>query len=425
MRRLLTMLWLLSTPIVAAAHPGGPDDPRHTPVVTAVERATPAVVTVQVEVATASPFFAFRAERRASEGSGVIIAPDGVVLTNAHVVDGAADIRVHLHDGRDFEADLVALDAALDLAVLRLRDASGLPTLPLGDSDDLHLGETVVAIGNPFGLGLTVSTGVVASTGRDVHVGDGPTQTYIQTDAAINPGNSGGALVDLNGSLIGINTFIQRGAEGIGFAIPVQRARKVAGDLLTFGAVQIPWVGAHLVDVPPGRLPAPWQQGAPAVLSAPEGTPAFSAGLRRDDVLLEIDGHRVASRSDLQARLAERTPGEALVLTVLRGASTLTVKVPSRRAPGSLGKAALAALGIAAEPVRGGLRIARADADGTWAAAGLREGDVVLGVDGRRVSSPDELAIVLQRAAASHRATVWVAVARGYARGTREVRLVR
>ncbi|MCB9663280.1 MAG: trypsin-like peptidase domain-containing protein [Alphaproteobacteria bacterium] len=421
-RPTLALLAVLLLPVVAHAVPA--DDVRRTPVVEAVERATPAVVTVKVEVRVDSPFRFFREERRASEGSGVIIDGRGLVLTNAHVVDGATRVEVHLQDERAFAADVLAQDGELDLAVLQLRGASDLPVIALGDSSDLLLGETVIAIGNPLGLGLTVSTGVLSSTGRDVPVGQGPVQTYLQTDAAINPGNSGGALVDLHGRLVGINTFIHASAEGVGFAIPVNRATKIAADLLAYGEVQVPWLGATFADVGRGRLGGAWAAGALLVERVEPGGPAARAGLRPGDLVGQLDGHRILTRADLNARLAERRPGVTVRLQVLRGDRSEELAVVAAQVGAGIGAVRLAqGVGVQVQPVQGGLQVTQATREGSWVAAGLRVGDVILGVDGVRTASVAALTEALDRAMARHRGRAWFTVARGPYQGTKELPL--
>ena len=418
------MLWLWVCLVVAWQPAVAQEDPRRTPVVLAVERALPAVVTVKVEVQTASPFMRFGAEARASEGSGVIIDAQGLVLTNAHVVDGARAIEVHLQDGRSFQGDVVAQDPSIDLAVLRLRGASDLPIIPLGNSDDLLLGEPAIAIGNPFGLGHTVSTGVIGSGGRDVSMGDGPKQTYIQTDAAINPGNSGGALVNIYGQLIGINTFIHSAGQGIGFAIPANRARKVADDLLRFGQVQIPWLGVSLVDVSPRRSQGRILDGAVAIGRVDDPGVARRGLLRVGDVVLEVDGHRVFTRADLNARLAERSPGDDIQLVLLREQSRVKVAVQGKSVPPGLGDGVIGGtLRVRLEPVRGGLQVTEAGEGGTWLAAGLKPGDIIVGIDGERVRGVEDLAVRLGQARSLHRASAWFVVARGPYQGTVEIAL--
>jgi serine protease Do len=407
-------MWALTWWLLAA-------DPRRTPVVEAVERATPAVVTIRVEVVSSGglPF----APPRPSEsmGSGVVFDASGLVLTNAHVVQGARGVEVTLADGRSFVAQLVAADAGLDLAVLRLEGAAGLPTIALGDSSDLLLGEPAIAIGNPYGLGLTVSTGVIASVGRDVSAGRGPTQTYIQTDAAINPGNSGGALVNIRGELIGINTFVHSAGEGIGFAIPVNRARKIADDLRSFGTVQVPWLGADLVDGPRQRGDV---EAAPRVARLTPGGPLDRAGARVGEWVTEVDGHRVGTRSDVNARLAERAPGAEVALSLQGEAGVRRIAVRTGTAPADIGRASIAVgLGIEVAAQDGRLTVVTATPDGSWSRARLVPGDVIVAVDGRRVSDPAGLEALVAAARAQHRGWAWVTVERDGARGTLELTL--
>lgn len=390
---------------------------RRTPTVIAVERATPAVVTIEVTMAANNTFRMFDPGQAQSAGSGVIIDPRGIVLTNAHVVDGATEIKVTLSDGRRFDAELMAQESAIDLAVLRLTDARNLPTIPLGDSDSLFLGEPAIAIGNPYGLGLTVSTGVLASTGRDVNVGTGPTQSYLQTDAAINPGNSGGALVNINGELIGINTFIHAGAQSIGFAIPVNRARKIASDLISYGHVNLPWLGLSLLD-PEGRVPGPlvvelWTKG-----------PARRAGLALDDRIIGLNGHSISTRADLNARLAEVNPGKTVTLEIRsKDGSTRMVDVTTSNAPGNLAQSAITeTLAVSFRDVRGGVQVTEVG-DGSWRRAGLREGDIVTWLDGERITDTKTLVERLQQAKADHRIQAWFTVVRGRAQGSRAVRI--
>src|SRR3954471_24708886 len=263
MRRLTTISALLLTSLLtpflddrAAAQT--PQSARRTPLVSVVEKISPAVVNIsaQATVREADPFFGMfglGTERQAqSLGSGLIIDRNGIVVTNAHVIEGASRITVTLLDGRELEADLLGLDRDADIAVLKVK-VSGLPALPLGRSSDLMIGETVVAIGNPFGLSNTVTTGVLSAVGRTVpsERGERLFTDFLQTDASINPGNSGGPLVNILGDVIGINSAIISGATGIGFAIPAARARRVIDDLLRFGELQPLWTGARLVTVDP------------------------------------------------------------------------------------------------------------------------------------------------------------------------------
>jgi len=250
MRRLTTISALLLTSLLtpflndrAAAQT--PQSARRTPLVSVVEKISPAVVNISAQstVREADPFFGIfglGTERQAqSLGSGFIVDRNGIVVTNAHVVEGASRVTVTLLDGRELEADLLGSDRDADIAVLKVK-ATNLPALPLGRSSDLMIGETVIAIGNPFGLSNTVTTGVLSAVGRTVpsERGERLFTDFLQTDASINPGNSGGPLVNVGGDVIGINSAIISGATGIGFAIPADRVRRVVDDLLRFGELQ-------------------------------------------------------------------------------------------------------------------------------------------------------------------------------------------
>lgn len=415
------MWWSLWIGLALAPAPAWAAD-RRTPVVMAVERATPAVVTITLEVEQQSPFWFFDAPSVGrADGSGVILDPRGIVLTNAHVVDGARAILVHLEDGTQVSAQLVAMEPDLDLAVLRLDGDRKYPTIAVADSDSLLLGEPAIAIGNPYGLGLTVSTGVISSTAREVEIAPGLFQTYIQTDAAINPGNSGGALVNIDGALIGINTMIRANAEGIGWAIPVNRARKIADDLMAYGEVRFPWLGADFRDVAPRRTPgSPLEKGAIRVQTVHPGGPAAKAGLKPGDMVVEVAGRRTASRADLNAQLAALKPGVTLDVGVVRDGAPMPIKLTTVAMPETLADVSIqGVLGIGFERAPGGrgLVITSADARGSFAQAGLRPGDVVLAVDGRPVDSPEALRAAIAHAKARHLGTALFTVVRGRYRG--------
>src|SRR2546427_7411591 len=253
----------LALPAVAAARGAESDPARRNLVVEAVEKASPAVVNVSTEQIVEqhrSPFpfpqdpffeeffrdFADPRPRRfktTSLGSGVIVAADGTIMTNVHVIERASRVHVMLNDQREFDAPLVGADADADLAILRVKAGGDLPHIPFGTSADLMIGETVIAIGNPFGLSHTVTTGVVSAVGRSLRDEDRTYTDFIQTDASINPGNSGGPLLNIRGELVGIDTAIYGKAQGIGFAIPVDRARRVMKDLVSYGEVRHAWIG--------------------------------------------------------------------------------------------------------------------------------------------------------------------------------------
>lgn len=286
-----------------------------------------------------SPLFRSRPRQSQSLGSGVIVDPSGVVLTNSHVVSGATDIRVALADRREYAVDLVLDDPQTDLAVLRLREApsDGLPAIAFADSDGLEVGDLVLAVGNPFGVGQTVTSGIVSALARTgVEATD--YEFFIQTDAAINPGNSGGALVDLAGRLVGINTAIYTrtgGSVGIGFAIPSNMARLVAEAGGSGEALVRPWLGAKLQPVDAGiasglQLTTP--SGALVTETAPDG-PAQRAGLEPGDVITAMDGARVDDPAALTFRLATRPAGSEVRLAVSRRGETVELVLPVEAPP--------------------------------------------------------------------------------------------
>jgi serine protease Do len=285
------------------------------------------------------------------------------------------------------------------------------------------LGEPAIAIGNPYGLGLTVSTGVVSSVRRDVEVRPGLWQSYIQTDAAINPGNSGGALVDLDGNLIGINTAIRDDAEGIGFAIPAGRARKVVDDVLVYGALRAPWLGIDATDVSARRLAGtPWPKGAVLIDDVHPGGPGEDAGLLAGDLVVEADGRPVASRADLSSFLADRAPGAAVRLTVVRGGRSSSVTVRTEAVPPHIGAYVRDRVWQARFAVQqGALAATSVTHGGAWSAAGLQSGDLLVAIDGVRLKNEAEVDQLLGRAKGRHRDTVLVLVARG--RSTASLRL--
>jgi len=284
-----------------------------------------------------------RAEREHSLGSGVIVTPDGTILTNNHVIDGATDIKVDLSDKREFQAKIVGTDAKTDIAVLKI-NATDLPSLPIGDSSKLQVGDVVFAIGEPFGLTSTATMGIVSATGRG-DLGIENYEDFIQTDAAINPGNSGGAMIDLHGNLIGINTAILAenggGNQGIGFAIPINMARAVMDQIVSHGKVVRGYLGLYPQDVTPALAK---QFG----LSQPSGalvgevepdTPAARAGLKRGDVILAMNGQAVSSANDLRLRISEMAPGTTVKLQISREGRTQDVSVALAELPEKAEKA--------------------------------------------------------------------------------------
>src|SRR6185436_3251810 len=257
-----------------------------------------------------------------------IVDRNGIVVTNAHVIEGASRITVTLLDGRELDADVLGSDRDADLAVLKVK-ASNLPALPLGHSSDLMIGETVIAIGNPFGLSNTVTTGVLSAQGRTVpsERGERLFTDFLQTDASINPGNSGGPLVNVGGDVIGINTAIIQGATGIGFAIPADRARRVVDDLLRFGELQPLWTGAQLlnVDAELAKRYGLFDRRGALVFKVYPDSPAADAGLAEQDVIVAVDGQPVISREDVTTAFYTAAAGAPLRLDVRRGDRSLKI----------------------------------------------------------------------------------------------------
>jgi len=391
---------------LAALAPGAllaGDTTRRTPVVEAVEKVSPAVVNIwteQVVESSAGPFGALndpffeeffrdfvepRRVTRTSLGSGVIIRPDGYLLTNQHVVLKANRVHVALVSGREFEATLVGADSDSDLAVLRISAAGDLPHVELGTSDDLMIGETVIAIGNPFGLSHTVTTGVVSAVGRTLQQGDQTYYDFIQTDASINPGNSGGPLLNVRGALIGINTAIYQKAQGIGFAVPVDRARRIVSDLIAYGAVRLPWVGAIVQDLTPDLAVHFGARGARGVVvrDIEVDSPAKAAGVERGDVITAVNGRPVQSGYEFEQRVRDQPVDSEIRLSVTRNGAERTLTVRAREYPLD-GADALAwdLLGLRLQAQRSGLVVSAVRTGSSAARIGVERGDHVVGLGG-------------------------------------------
>ena len=272
-------------------------------------------------------------------GSGVIVTKDGYILTNNHVVDNADEVKVGLQDGREFTAKVIGRDPKSDVAVIKI-DAKDLPAVPLADSEKVEVGDVVLAIGNPFGIGQTVTTGIVSATGRSGAVGL-DYEDFIQTDAAINPGNSGRALVDTEGRLIGINTAILSrtgGNQGIGFAIPTSLAKDVMESLITDGKVTRGYLGVMIQDLTPALAQQfKLDESAKGALvgDVTADSTAEKAGLKSGDVIQEFNGTKVTDSRHLKLQVARTKPGETVPVKVLRDGSTRTLQVKVRQLPGS------------------------------------------------------------------------------------------
>ena len=339
---------LIPQPVLAQGAPAAALS-RQSFVTTAVARTGPAVVTLETSRTVQSsglpsgllmdPLFrhffgnargaAPRQRVQRGQGSGVLFSSDGLVLTNAHVVEGADQLSVGLSDGRRVQGRVIGKDALTDLAVVRLSDPGPWPTADLGDSDRLQVGDWAIAVGNPYGLERTVTLGIISNLNRNVsQLGiSGKRLDLIQTDAAINPGNSGGPLLNADGEVVGINTLVRSGpGAGLGFAIPINRARSIAAQLVSRGRASHPMVGISLSPVPaaaPGSAP---RSGA-VVRSVQRLGPAQRAGVRVDDVILAINGAAMQSPAAVVSAVERHGVGEPLQMTVRRGERQLTLSV--------------------------------------------------------------------------------------------------
>ena len=358
-----------------------------------------------------APFFRGAPRRTVrSLGSGFAINSAGFVVTNNHVVDGATEIRVTLADGREFSAKVLGRDPKTDIALLKV-EATGLPVIPLGDSTRLEVGEPVMAIGNPFGLEQTVTTGIVSATGRVI--GEGPYDDFIQTDASINPGNSCGPLINAQGQAVGINAAIvsrSGGSVGIGFAIPINLAKPVLTQLAASGHVVRGYLGVTIQRVTTDLAKSfnlPDAHGA-LVTSVAEGGPARGAGLRPGDVIVEYDGRRLARSDELPRLVGETLLGRDVPLTVVRDGKTLTLRAmivklaePEEQRTAQTG--GRPSLGIAVQtvtrelaaqlglPAQQGVLVSGVEDGSPAASAGVQPGDVIAEIDKKPVQSVDDL----------------------------------
>jgi len=338
--RLLITIFILSISLFEPVPLWAEDGNRKTPIVKVVEQVGPTVVNIHTEEASPTMRNPFRDSRnpffdqffkelfpplnsnRRSLGSGVIINAEGYILTNEHVVARATRIKVTLIDKREFDAQLIGADIKSDLAVIKIDTKESLPHVALGRSDDLMIGETVIAIGNPFGLQHTVTTGIISALRRSIKGGKNRVYSdFIQLDASINPGNSGGPLLNINGSLIGVNTAIYQQAEGIGFAIPINNAKRIINDLIRYGKVRRGWLGASVQDVTKEmvRFFHLDRVRGVAVVQVMRGSPSERAGLKQGDVILSLDANEVRDKSDYIERTSTYPVGNTISLKILRG----------------------------------------------------------------------------------------------------------
>ena len=401
---------------------------RETAVVKAVREVSPAVVNIssayEVRKRT-SPFSGFglnpffdeffkdffdpRFESRqqnTSLGSGVIIdGKDGLILTNAHVIQKTGTIKIVLRDEREFEAKIVGTDPDSDLAVLKIDSKDRLPAIKMGSSEDLMIGETVIAIGNPFGFSHTVTTGVISAVNRSIRAQDRVYHDFIQIDASINPGNSGGPLLNINGDLIGINTAIYAKAQGIGFAIPIGKARKIISDLIQYGEVIQAWIGITVQNMEESLaryMKVPGDKGIVIKTVEPK-SPAKKAGIRESDIILSIDNKRINSFDDYKSVTKGIAAGDTLQVKLWRNGKKQTVVIETKVYPLELAEdLALRLLGIKVEDLtkkkrkayriyaRDGVVILKIKANSYLDRIGAKAGDVIRQIDDYTIQTSED-----------------------------------
>ncbi|MDR1777874.1 MAG: trypsin-like peptidase domain-containing protein [Desulfovibrio sp.] len=415
MHRVLVPLFLFLACLGLPAPAADMSGPRFTPVVRAVRAVAPAVINITsthiIEGARLSPlerffgqdFFSMpggqRRQKRTSLGSGVIVdGARGLALTNAHVIAGGDEVVARLLDGREFTAIVRGADPDFDIAVLEIVGARNLPECKMGDSSDILPGETVIAIGNPFGFTHTVTTGVVSALGRSIRNENGVFTDLIQTDAAINPGNSGGPLLNIEGRLIGINTAVDARAEGIGFAIPINKTRRVMDDLLAQGRVAPLWLGMMVQDVDSRTAMALGLRDAAGVLvnTVFADTPAALAGIAPGDVLLNVNAAPVRDRQDYVNVLRNQTEDASLTLRIWRNERNVSVSLKPARFEDETARAMMEQRwGMTAREGRDGMTIVNTRRGGP--ADFLRRGDVIVAVGAARVKTMRDLLNVFRR----------------------------
>ncbi|MBT8371962.1 MAG: Do family serine endopeptidase, partial [Deltaproteobacteria bacterium] len=411
-------------PLALSAH----ELDRRDAVVEAIQKVAPAVVNINSEYQVRSrtnPFSGFgmdpffdsffkdffdpgydRRQKRSSLGSGVIIdGKRGFILTNAHVVTHAQAVSVVLKDEREFQAQIIGIDPDSDLAVLKLDSPEDLPATEMGDSSDLMIGETVIAIGNPFGFSHTVTTGVISALNRSIRTEEVVYRDFIQTDASINPGNSGGPLLNIHGDLIGINTAIYAKAQGIGFAIPINKARRIVTDLIQYGEVVLSWTGLVLQNLDEGLayyLKVPQGKGV-MVKQIESDSPATRSGIRKEDIILSMNEIPIRSMEDYHQVLKNFSVGSTIKINIQRGTQQKTVSLvtrvfPEKRAPELISRL----LGISVKNLsvlnrqrhkisaQTGVMISEINPDSQLAEIGVDVGDVIRQLDDQKISDAED-----------------------------------
>lgn len=357
-------------------------------------------------------------------GSGVIISDDGYIVTNNHVIADAERLEVTLNDNRNFPATVVGTDPTTDLALIKI-DAPQLHVIPMGNSEDLRVGEWVLAVGNPFGFTSTVTSGIVSAKARNISTttgmpSSGGIESYIQTDAAVNQGNSGGALVNLKGELVGINTAIYSSTgtyAGCSFAIPTSIVQKVIGDIKSYGTVQRAYLGIRFIELSPELINEKKLNGPTSgiyVAEIEERSAAMAAGLAEGDIITAINGKPTRTTAEMQEVITHFSPGDKVNIEYYRDGKAYSVETTLRNNRGGValtktndsGNLGAKMASIDEETarrlqIRGGVALSDLDSDGLLARAGIREGFIILGVNGQRVSKPEQISSMARAIAQS------------------------
>lgn len=357
-------------------------------------------------------------------GSGVIISDDGYIVTNNHVIADAERLEVTLNDNRNFPATVVGTDPTTDLALIKI-DAPQLHVIPMGNSEDLRVGEWVLAVGNPFGFTSTVTSGIVSAKARNISTttgmpSSGGIESYIQTDAAVNQGNSGGALVNLKGELVGINTAIYSSTgtyAGCSFAIPTSIVQKVIGDIKSYGTVQRAYLGIRFIELSPELINEKKLNGPTSgiyVAEIEERSAAMAAGLAEGDIITAINGKPTRTTAEMQEVITHFSPGDEVNIEYYRDGKAYSVETTLRNNRGGValtktndsGNLGAKMASIDEETarrlqIRGGVALSDLDSDGLLASAGIREGFIILGVNGQRVSKPEQISSMARAIAQS------------------------
>ena len=394
---------------------------RRTPVVIAVEKVSPAVVNINTEEVVrqrANPFsglgddffdqffqdfFPPQDYKRQSLGSGVIINQKGYILTNEHVILRASTIKVTLSDNREFDAHLVGADSRSDLAIIKIDSDKPLPFAQMGASSDIMIGESVIAIGNPFGLSHTVTTGIVSAVNRNIKGEDGRIYSdFIQIDASINPGNSGGPLLNINGEVIGINSAIYQKAEGIGFAIPIDRAKRIVNDLIKYGEVHEAWLGIFVQELTTQIAKSFGYSNTKGVIisKAFKGGPSERAGLKRGDIIISIGNKHIKTIDDYNDLIYGYGHNDKISITVFRDGEKITVNVTAQTIPEELyDEIALEWLGISVDEItnkavkkyqlftNSGVLISKVEKESPAGKIGIEAGDVLRQINQAKVET--------------------------------------